>query len=38
MKVHYILFFVWLLVFAFWLVRQFQSSNSKYDESNPNRD
>ena len=38
MKVHHLLFVVWFVVFAFWLFGQFQRSNSKYDESNPNRD
>jgi positive regulator of sigma E activity len=32
MKVHHILFIAWAIVFAFWLARQFQRSNKKYDE------
>lgn len=32
MKVHQILFLAWFVVFAFWLFRQFQRSNKKYDE------
>lgn len=33
MKVHEILFIAWLVVFAFWLFRQFARSNKKYDQS-----
>lgn len=32
MKVHYILFFAWFIVFAFWLAGQFKNANRKYDE------
>jgi hypothetical protein len=32
MKVHELLFLAWLIVFAFWLFRQFSRSNKKYDE------
>lgn len=38
MKVHYILFIVWFIVFAFWIVGQFQRSNSEYDKLNRKND
>lgn len=31
MKVHEILFVLWVVVFAFWLFKQFARSNRKYD-------
>ena len=31
MKVHEILFVLWVIVFAFWLFKQFARSNKKYD-------
>jgi positive regulator of sigma E activity len=31
-KVHHILFIVWGIVFAFWLVRQFSEANKRDDE------
>jgi hypothetical protein len=31
MKVYQILFLAWVIVFAFWLFRQFNRSNRKYD-------
>jgi hypothetical protein len=31
MKVHHLLFLAWIIVFAFWLFRQFARSNRKYD-------
>ncbi len=34
MKVHYLLFIIWFIVFAFWMARQFSRSNKKYDDQN----
>lgn len=31
MKVYQILFVAWVIVFAFWLFKQFARSNTKYD-------
>jgi len=31
MKVHQLLFLAWIIVFAFWLFRQFARSNKKSD-------
>ena len=31
MQVHHLLFLAWFIVFAFWLFRQFNKSNRKYD-------
>jgi len=31
MKVYQIVFILWAVVFAFWLFRQFQRSNKRYD-------
>lgn len=31
MKVYQILLLLWVIVFAFWLVKQFTRSNTKYD-------
>lgn len=31
MKVYQILFLLWVVVFAFWLFKQFSRSNNKYD-------
>lgn len=32
MKVHHILFIVWGIVFAFWLVKQFSDSNKRNED------
>jgi positive regulator of sigma E activity len=32
MKVHHLLFIAWLIVFAFWLARQFSRSNRKHEQ------
>lgn len=32
MKVYHLLFLVWVIVFAFWLFRQFARSNRRYDK------
>lgn len=34
MKVHQILLLAWVIVFAFWLFRQFNRSNRNYDRKN----
>jgi positive regulator of sigma E activity len=34
LKVHHILFIVWGIVFAFWLVRQFSDYNRRQEERN----
>jgi hypothetical protein len=31
MKVYQILFLLWVIVFALWLLKQFSRSNKKYD-------
>jgi hypothetical protein len=31
MKVYQLLFLAWIIVFAFWLFKQFARSNKKYD-------
>ena len=33
MKVHTILFIVWVIVFAFWLFGQFSRANENYDKN-----
>lgn len=38
MKVHYLLFIAWFIVFAFWLYGQFSKSNRKYDQLHPSQD
>lgn len=37
MKVYQILFLAWVVVFAFWLVKQMSRSNRKYDSGQPRR-
>lgn len=32
MKVHHILFLIWGVVFAFWLVKQFSDANKRYED------
>lgn len=32
MEVHHILFILWGIVFAFWLVKQFSESNKRNDD------
>lgn len=32
MKVHHILFILWIIVFGFWIARQFSRANKKFDE------
>jgi hypothetical protein len=32
LKVHHILFLVWGIVFAFWLVKQFSDSNKRNED------
>jgi hypothetical protein len=32
MKVHHLLFIAWLIVFAFWLARQFARYNQKVEQ------
>jgi positive regulator of sigma E activity len=34
MEVHHILFLLWGIVFAFWLVRQFSENNKRRDSQN----
>lgn len=31
MKVHHIIFIIWAIVFAFWVVRQFAAYNKRTD-------
>jgi hypothetical protein len=31
-KVHHILFIIWGIVFAFWLVRQFSAANKRLED------
>lgn len=34
MKVHHILFMAWIIVFAFWAVRQVSAANKRREERN----
>jgi len=38
MKVHEILFIAWIIVFAFWLARQFAASNKRREREQETQD